>query len=242
MRWRRWGQRAGDEASERESGDVAQRASRTRDLDVLKAALEGLQGENQRLRDARASVTRQLGPLPISAALITGLVSAFPGSHSRSTAQKWLTGVALGAFALMVYASVRSSALMPYRKLRDKHEEAKPNGAAFDDDNAGRPDDDNHWTAAPGSPESIVDEVLKRVESRSKVCAEERWYASMIRLERRIRGRATPRKWYESLGWFLWPGKATTLQQGFDREWRALFIVKMLFVVVVALLVAARLS
>jgi hypothetical protein len=92
------------------------------DLEVLKLALADLQHENQRLRDARGSISRQLGPLPVSAALVAALVTAFPGSQSGSPWQQLLTAVALLAFFVMVVLSMAYSALTPYRKLRDTQE------------------------------------------------------------------------------------------------------------------------
>src|ERR1700724_2034424 len=102
--------------------DDSGRAAATDDLATLTAALEDIRRENQRLRDARGSVTKQLGPLPISAAAVAGLTAAFPGAHPGSPAQRHLIYWALGVFGLMVLLSMRYSALRPYRKLRDAEE------------------------------------------------------------------------------------------------------------------------
>ena len=96
----------------------------------LRLTLEDLQRENQRLRTARASVTSQLGPLPISAAVVAGLVSGFSaagGGHLNHL----LLGLALIPFGLMVAVSIVYGAIRPYRKLRDSAErERRPSAGA----------------------------------------------------------------------------------------------------------------
>jgi hypothetical protein len=47
----------------------------TREREALTLEYEYLRSENIRLRDGRGSLTRQLGPLPISAAIVAGLVT-----------------------------------------------------------------------------------------------------------------------------------------------------------------------
>jgi hypothetical protein len=92
------------------------------ELATLKLQLKDLQYENKRLRDARSAITRQLGPLPISAAIVAGLVSGFTVSgkaHLKHTPAIW----ALVAFGLMVVFSVAYSALQPHRKLRERAED-----------------------------------------------------------------------------------------------------------------------
>jgi hypothetical protein len=44
---------------------------------ALKLEYEYLREESIRLREGRASLTRQLGPLPIGAAIVAGLVTGF---------------------------------------------------------------------------------------------------------------------------------------------------------------------
>jgi hypothetical protein len=91
-------------------------------LETLKLRLKDLQYENERLRNARSGITSQLGPLPISAAIVAGLVSAFTvtgKAHLKHTPAIW----ALIAFGVMVIVSITYSALQPYRKLREKAEE-----------------------------------------------------------------------------------------------------------------------
>jgi hypothetical protein len=83
--------------------------------------LEDVRSENQRLRTARASVTSQLGPLPISAAIVAGLVSGFSATGNAHLNHTLLI-VAFAPFTLMVLVSVLYAAIKPYRKLRDKAE------------------------------------------------------------------------------------------------------------------------
>ena len=89
------------------------------EIAALRLTYEELQRENLRLRDARASLTSQLGPLPISAALVAGLVSGFSVSGA-SRLNEPLTIIALCVFAAMVVVSVCYSKLAPYRELRDE--------------------------------------------------------------------------------------------------------------------------
>jgi len=90
--------------------------------DALKLEYEYLRDENRRLRDSRASITRQLGPLPIGAAVVAGLVTGFTANlHNRL-----LLGIALGLFVLLVAVSVRYSSMKPYRVLRQEAEEERP--------------------------------------------------------------------------------------------------------------------
>lgn len=93
----------------------------TAELQTLRLRFEDLRRENERLRDARSDITRQLGPLPISAAIVAGLVSGFGvagKAHLNHTYAHW----ALIVFGVMVLVSIISSVLMPYRRLRDKIE------------------------------------------------------------------------------------------------------------------------
>jgi len=215
------------------------------ELSVLKLALEDIQRENKRLRDARSALTRQLGPLPISAALIAGLVSAFPGSNEGSPVQQFLVVLALVVFGVMVFLSMRYSALKPYRRFRDEHEGEQP--AAADHS---RPASAG-WRPRLTSPEQVVDEVVARyspaepAETRACVVApgrEAAWYAAMIEVERAIRGRYEQRSRWAHVVRMIRPGKIESLQRACDLEWRGLFIVQTLFVAVVSLLIIARLS
>ena len=220
------------------------------DLTVLKLALDDLQRENQRLRDARGALTRQLGPLPISAALLAGLVSVFPGENSEDPIHTWLTVGALVVFGVMVLLSMRYSALKPYRRLRDEHEgreagaDTKPVG---DLEEARR-----GWMPNPASPEHVVDELVARyapTDGADRVSAanpepgtEAAWYAAMIEVERTIRGRYEKSSWFARVIGAIRIGEVQTLQRACDVEWGGLFIVKTLFVIVVALLILARVT
>ncbi len=91
------------------------------ELETLKLKLNDIQYENTRLRNARSEITRQLGPLPISAAIVAGLVSGFTVSGSAHLKHTPAIG-ALIAFVLMVVVSIAYSTLQPYRKLREQAE------------------------------------------------------------------------------------------------------------------------
>jgi hypothetical protein len=80
----------------------------------LKLEYEYLRDESKRLRDGRAALTRQLGPLPISAAIVAWLVTGFT-SDVEGDAFIW---VALGLFLALVVISILYSSMKPYRLLR----------------------------------------------------------------------------------------------------------------------------
>jgi hypothetical protein len=230
------------------------------DLRVLRLALQDIRSENERLREARSSITAQLGPLPISAGIIAGVVAAFPGPRSGSAWQHALIIGALVAFALMVLLSMRYSTLKPYRKLRDElegqrhveqfqpsaaHAKAAPPDTCSPDRS---PPPRQAWTPSPASPQHVVDEVLQRYRPSCRLTPfrmsssglrEAHWHAAMIEVERAVRGRNDERAPVRAL---VWPGAIRDLQQACDLEWRGLFLVKTLFVLVVALLIAARVS
>ncbi len=176
---------------------------------ALRLRYEDLRRENERLRDARAGITSQLGPLPISAAIVAGLVSGF-SVDGKAHLDKGLAIAALAVFLAMVVVSMLYSVLRPYRKLRDHALE----------------------TAEP-----------KPEEARSAGD----WYAAMIKLEDGLRGKSPPppKGLTERLG-RMWPfpraGELKTLQAGCDLEWKGLFLTKLLFVAVIALLILARVA
>jgi hypothetical protein len=89
------------------------------ELDALKLRFEDLRRENERLRDARSAITAQLGPLPISAAIVAGLVSGFALGGKTHLHERELH-LALWLFGAMVLVSMLASTFRPYRKLRDK--------------------------------------------------------------------------------------------------------------------------
>jgi hypothetical protein len=68
-------------------------------------------------------VTRQLGPLPISAGVVAGLVV---GLDPDSIDHKWLLWLALGLFGLLVLLSILYSNMRPYRVLRRIKEKELP--------------------------------------------------------------------------------------------------------------------
>ena len=184
------------------------------ELDALKLRFEGLQRENERLRDARSAITSQLGPLPISAAIVAGLVSGFAlggKTHLHEGELHW----ALWLFGAMVLVSMLASTFRPYRKLRDKllTKSEKPNKDA---------------KAKLADPEEASDP--------------KEWYRRMIALETELRGSSVRSGFRARLGAFFpipIPFRAKDLQSACDQEWKGLFLTKSLFVAVIVLLILA---
>jgi hypothetical protein len=86
-------------------------------VEILKLVLADVEHERDRLRDARASWTARLGPLPASAAVLTGIVGALEGK----VAWGW-AAVAASIFVMLLAVSVRFAGLKPYRGLRRDHQ------------------------------------------------------------------------------------------------------------------------
>jgi hypothetical protein len=168
-RWRQGARETDAEARANEERE-ARAADEARTLEL---ALEDARRENLRLRDARAAVTHQLGPLPISAAVVAGLVTAFPGGHPGH-AQHCLIVAALIVFGVMALVSAGCSMLKPYRKIRDGLEADRQK--------------------LPVSPNGIADVLAEGItastaaappsdEDASRVM---RWHAAMLELERGV--------------------------------------------------------
>jgi len=160
---------------------------------ALKLEYEFLRGENIRLRDGRAALTRKLGPLPISAAIVAGLVTGLAG-EVEADAFLWSALIVFGA---LVVVSILYSSMKPYRALRREAERS------------------------PRSRES-----------------QEEWYDQAIELERTIYGKPAPRGPRGYLPSF----NVQSLQDGYDRERRGLFIVQLLFAAVIVLLIVSRVT
>jgi hypothetical protein len=90
--------------------------------EALRLEYEYIRNENLRLRDGRAALTRQLGPLPISAAIVAGLVTGFTSTVHKN-AFLWL---ALFVFVVLVVVSIMYAGMKPYRVLRHEKEAAFP--------------------------------------------------------------------------------------------------------------------
>jgi hypothetical protein len=106
--------------------------------ETLTRASQDIINERDRLRSARASVTRQLGPLPASAGIAISLVGALA---RNAVSEAWLI-VALSLLFVLVCVSIAYSLLPPYRKLRAKYEYELANevkvGSAADTTRSGK--------------------------------------------------------------------------------------------------------
>jgi hypothetical protein len=84
----------------------------------LRLVYDDLVRERDRLRDARRSVTSQLGPLPVASAVVVGLF----GGLSRDIKGVLLTSlyaIALALFGVIVWYSAKAIEQSPYRTQRD---------------------------------------------------------------------------------------------------------------------------
>ncbi len=189
---------------------------------TLRLTYEELQKENLRLRDARGSLTGQLGPLPISAAIVAGLVSGFSvsgGAHFN----EWFALGALLVFVIMVIVSVNYSHLTPYRKLRDEMDITDGEAIA----------------EQPGDGRSVerawyVEVIELERGVRGRWSPRERSPLSEWWTQVRSRGL---RSAFRGL---VCPEDPRDLQAAYDVEWRGVSITKGLFAVVIVLLILAR--
>jgi hypothetical protein len=159
-------------------------------VDALKLEYDYLRSENIRLRDGRAALTRQLGPLPISAAIVAGLVTGLAGSVDGDPYLVF----ALVVFGALVVISILYSSMNPYRVLR------------------------------------------REAESPRSTTSPAQWYENAIALERAIYGGPAG----NGLLAYLPSFNVKSLQEGYDRERRGLFLVQLLFAVVIILLIVSR--
>jgi hypothetical protein len=93
------------------------------DVRTLELAYEDGVHERDRLRDARRSVTSQLGPLPAASAIVVGLFGALSDDiHGMTTVI--IYGVALALFVAIAAVSTRAITYEPYRVQRENAEKA----------------------------------------------------------------------------------------------------------------------
>jgi hypothetical protein len=189
-------------------------ATPDRDIGSLRLAYDDIVRERDRLRSARASVTRQLGPLPASAGIAISVVGALATGRVDSG---WLI-VALVLLVLLVVISILFSLLPPYRRLRAQFEDELTRETAGGQ--ATRP------IARTGEHKLGFDVNLP----------EELWLRHMVDLERRIYGPlCTSRRAFRH------PFGITNLQDGFNAERTGLYLVQLLFVALIAALVVGLL-
>jgi hypothetical protein len=135
--------------TEESAGPEASGNGRPDRVEALRLEYEYVRAENIRLRDGRASLTRQLGPLPISAAIVAGLVTGFTETAQNDV----VLLIALALFGVLVLISILYSNARPYRILRGEKERDFPRStdspqrwyeSAIDLEKAiyGRPSDD----------------------------------------------------------------------------------------------------
>ena len=184
------------------------------DLDTLKATLEEVRRERDRLRNAPAWAARQLGPLPAVAGISVGIAAAFSGHLHVG----WLIAT-LVALLTMIVVSILYSRIQPYREMRASREIVWREEL----------ENSHPVIAAEARNRRLrVEDLLPSIE----------WYDAMIGLERDLYGTLDrtdkrsrlPRR------------QATDLQEAFDRERTGLFAVQLLFLLVVALLLLANVN
>lgn len=193
---------------------------RSAPTETLKLLYEEVIRESDRLRSARGTFSRQLGPLPIAGALVLGVFTAF-AKHPHRT----LAWVAVGLFGLSVLVSMAASGIAPYRRLRARETVGKDGKESTE----WRTSD---LQGAMNDPGVTAEPVL----------SEREWLWMRIKLERKLYGAPEPgtplrlllRPWK-----LLLPNKWTTLQKAFEVERYAVLLVQLLFLAEIVLLFAA---
>lgn len=181
-------------------------------LKTLELLYEEVVRESDRLRSARSAFSRQLGPLPVAGGLVLGIFTSF-GHHPHHA----VTWVAVGLFAFSVIVSMGASGIAPYRRLR-----------------AGKVDEqerESQWRRPELQGAMDTDKLL----TATGLLPEEEWLRQRIKLERSLYG---PPPIPRSRSDLLRRGKNMNLQQAFELERYAVFIVQLLFVAEIALLFA----
>lgn len=194
-----------------DSSPPAENSSPPRTLELL---YEEVIRESERLRSARGTFSRQLGPLPLAGALVLGVFTAF-AKHPHRT----LALVAVGLFGLSVVVSMLASGIAPYRRLRVRTIKKQA-------------EKDSEWS----SPELQGAMDTDAVMTPTGVLSEEAWLCKRIDLERRLYGAAPSRVPRLDL---LRPGRWPTLQQALEIERYAVLLVQLLFLAEIVLLFAA---
>jgi len=117
------------------------------DPETLRLVYDDLVHERDRLRDARRSVTSQLGPLPVASAVVVGLFGALSDDiHGLMTV---VFIVVLAVFFAIAIVSAIALGYQPYRNLRREAERA----SGWADDDA-RPADE--WLSGMIAVERLV--------------------------------------------------------------------------------------
>ncbi len=182
---------------------------------TLEAAYQALCGERDRLREARAGFARQLGPLPVAAGISTGTIAVF----ARHVHHQWLLWGAFGLFGAIVIVGFLYSSVPAYRQIRVAKEEEL------------RRDPPTDWKIRPAADGEARPPVV------GEDLALDEWHRRMLRLERAIYGEGSTKNRF---GWPSWSPQ--DLQRSLDRERTGAIVVQVLFVVMIAALVAAQIS
>jgi hypothetical protein len=190
--------------------------------EALRLEYEYIRNENVRLRDGRASLTRQLGPLPISAAVVAGLVTGFTETVNEN-AFLWL---ALSVFGVLVIVSILYSGMKPYRALRRETE--KTGGGEF----VRSETCPAQWYKAAIALEKAIYGVPYEKDTRDGEDERDEPHERARGLHSHL----------QKLRSHLPKRHVRSLQEGYDRERSGLFIVQGLFGVVVILLIVSRIT
>jgi hypothetical protein len=183
-------------------------------LKVLEKVYADVVNERDRLRSARAAVTRQLGPLPASAGIVLGLV----GVASGAVACGFLIAAAALFLALML-VSIALSSLTPYRLLRARK--------VLDYDSPATPPAEPPSPAGTQPTTYIGETVQPDVDYAT-------WLQEKIRFESELYG-PLRRSQYDLFG-------PKDLQRSFDIERAALNIVQVLFAAIILVLLAGLIA
>jgi hypothetical protein len=193
---------------------ASQREAATDDLETLRLAYTELCRERDRLRNARASFSKQLGPLPVAAGISTGTIAVF-ARHVRHPEFLW---VALGLLVVLVCVGVLYGGMPAYRQIRaTKQKKWRKDLEARHRVEAARAQETNRQ----------IEDLLSPGD----------WYRAMIALERDIYGE------FDSERNKVLPPirNVKSLQDALDRERTGFYVVQLLFAAVIVMLALSEL-
>lgn len=184
------------------------------DASTLKLVYEELCQERDRLRNARASFSSQLGPLPIAAGISTGTIVVF-ARHVEHPVFLW---AALLLLIVLAIVSMLYSGMPAYRQIRAVKQERWRKELAI----------------SYGAEAQLAKQTDREIED---LLSPIEWYRAMIRLERDIYGKFDSKR-----NRILPPSRRVkNLQDALDRERTGLYTVQLLFVFVIVALALSQL-